>query len=195
MNYFPWFKKHGQISWQAKYAQTIVCSVLNRLIITNVFLATGFPVPYIGILTDKGSFSSTISPILDYKYHKNIISLNELPKPGSSNCLELSRYYFTVNSWPGFLPYYENNEIIFLYPNAKNLGVKYSITQRSHRKIQKSILPMAYRFEISNTRLGNHIWVMGGSFCGGLKGPFFQTSEIRFLQSPNLPNKYSKKLS
>ena len=158
------------------------------------FLVAGFPVPYIGILTDKGSFTSTISPILDYKYQRNIITLNKLPTPGFGKCVELfDSQYSPV--WPRLLPYYENNEIIFLYPNAKNLGVKYSITQRSHRKIQKSILPMAYRFEISNTRLGNHIWVLGDSFCGGLKGPFFQTSEIGFLQSPNLPNKYSKKLS
>ena len=71
----------------------------------------------------------------------------------------------SLNLWPGLLPYYENNEIIFLYPNAKNLAVKYSITQRSHRKIQKSILPMSYTFEVSNTRLGNHIWIMGGRFC------------------------------
>ena len=42
--------------------------------------------PYIGILTFEGSFSSTISPILDFRYHKNIISLNKLPTPGFANC-------------------------------------------------------------------------------------------------------------
>ena len=98
------------------------------LIITNFFLVTGFPVPYIGILTFEGSFSSTISPILDFRYHKNIISLNKLPSPGFANCPYETYGHFDL--WSGLLPYYENNTIIFLYPNnAKNLAVKYSITQ------------------------------------------------------------------
>ena len=132
------------------------------------FLVAGFPVPYIGILTDKGSFSTIISPTLDHKYHKNIISLNELQTPGlNNNCFEQSWIggVYSQYLWPGLLSYYETNEIIFLYTNAKNLAVKYRITQRSHGKIQKSILPMGYRSEISSTRLGNHIWIMGGPFC------------------------------
>ena len=95
-----------------------------------------------------------------------MITLNKLPTPGFAKCVELSNslnFYKAIR--PGLLPYYENNEIIFLYPNAKNLAVKYSITQRSHRKIQRSILPMDYRFEVSHTRLGNHVWIMGGQFC------------------------------
>ena len=99
------------------------------LFITNFFLATGFPVPYIGILTFEGSFSSTISPILDFRYHKNIITLNKLPTPGFAIC-PIDEDIVQVDLWSGLLPYYENNTIIFLYPNnAKNLAVKYSITQ------------------------------------------------------------------
>ena len=100
------------------------------LIITNFFLVTGFPVPYIGILTFEGSFSSTISPILDFRYHKNIISLNKLPTPGFAHCSDEYMNYNTQDFSIGLLLYYENNKIIFLYPNnAKNLAVKYSITQ------------------------------------------------------------------
>ena len=154
-------------AWQLPYdCLTTVDALITKTEeeITHFFLVAGFPVPYIGILTDKGSFSSTVSPILDYKYHKNIIRLNKLPTPGLASCGSGSGYY-SQYLWPGFLPYYENNEIIFLYTNAKNLAVKYRITQRSHRKIQKSVLPMSYRFEVSHTRLGNHIWIMGGPFC------------------------------
>ena len=86
-----------------------------------------------GILTFEGSFSSTISPILDFRYHKNIISLNKLPTPGFANCRHFGQEKALDGQkdlWSGLLPYYENNTIIFLYPNnAKNLAVKYSITQ------------------------------------------------------------------
>ena len=85
-----------------------------------------------GILTFEGSFSSTISPILDLRYHKNIISLNKLPTPGFANCPSVENGGTIVQEdlWSGLLPYYENNTIIFLYPNnAKNLAVKYRITQ------------------------------------------------------------------
>ena len=164
--------------------------------ITYFFLVAGFPVPYIGILTEKGSFSSTLSPILDYKYHKNVITLNELPTPGFAECVELANSQYLL---PELLPYYENNKIIFLYPNAKNLAVKYSINQRSHRKIQKSILPMGYRFEISNTRLGNHIWIMGGPFCDGINA--FHTTMLwsmkkeKWFFGPKMPQEYSQSQS
>ena len=165
-------------------------------IITYFFLVAGFPVPYIGILTDKGSFSSTISPILDYKYHKNIIRLNKLPTPGLASCGSGSGYY-SQYLWPGFLPYYENNEIIFLYPNAKNLAVKYSITQRSQQKIQKSLLPMGYTFEISNTRLGNHIWIMGGPFClqdcGAFPSMLWSIKKEKWFFGPKMPQEYSQR--
>ena len=83
-----------------------------------------------GILTFEGSFSSTISPILDLRYHKNTISLNKLPTPGFANCPYVENFIVQEDLWSGLLPYYENNTIIFLYPNnAKNLAVKYSITQ------------------------------------------------------------------
>ena len=162
------------------------------------FLVAGFPVPYIGILTDKGSISSTISPILDYKYHKNIISLKKLPTPGSgSDCVELSGYH-SHYLWPGLVPYYENNEIIFLYPNANNLAVKYSITQSSHRKIQKSSLPMGYTFEISNTRLGNHIWIMGGPFCfhdcSAFPSMLWSIKKEKWYFGPKLPQEYSQRM-
>ena len=170
--------------------------------ITYFVLVAGFPVPYIGILTEKGSFSSTISPILDYKYHKNIISLNKLPTPGFANCAEFHSYgYYSHYLWPGLFPYYENNEIIFLYPNAKNLAVKYSITQRSHRIIQKSSLPMGYSFEVSNTRLGNHIWIMGGPFCDGFYAcsnafhtMLWSIKKEKWVFGPKMPQEYSQRM-
>ena len=76
-------------AWQLPYdCLTTVDALITKTEeeITHFFLVAGFPVPYIGILTDKGSFSSTISPILDYKYHKNIISLNKLPKHRLASC-------------------------------------------------------------------------------------------------------------
>ena len=128
--------------------------------------------------------------------------MNKLPTPGLANCVNNygnGEQYF----WPGLLTYYENNEIIFLYPDAKNLAVKYSITQRSHRKIQKSILPMAYRFEVSNTRLGNHIWVMGGQSCNlsGNLGIYaynvfytmlWSIKKEKWFFGPKMPQEYSQ---
>ena len=121
-----------------------------------------------------------------------MISLNELPTPRNVDC---SSGFISTVTWPGLLPYYENNEIIFLYPyKSKNLAVKYSITQRSHRKIQKSILPMGQKFEISNTRLGNHIWIMGGPFCledcSSYPSMLWSIKKEKWFFGPQMPQEY-----
>ena len=91
------------------------------------FLVIGFPVPYIGILTDEGFLASTISPILDFKYHNKVIELKKLPTPGfSDGC---GHNYWLSKSYGHIIPLYHKDEIIFLYANAKSLAVRYNITQ------------------------------------------------------------------
>ena len=123
-----------------------------------------------------------------------------MPTPGLGNCANGQNVFTSQNLWPRLLPYYENNEIIFLYQNAKNLAVKYSITQRSHRNIRKSILPMGYNFEISNTRLGNHIWIMGGQSCDGIytynafHTMLWSIKKEKWFFGPKMPQKYSQRM-
>ena len=44
-------------------------------------IAIGFPIPYFGILTNKGSLFKVMSPLLDLKYNDNITEDFKLPPP------------------------------------------------------------------------------------------------------------------
>ena len=64
---------------------------------------------------------------------------------------------------------------------------------------------MAYRFEVSNTRLGNHIWVMGGQSCNlsGNLGIYaynvfytmlWSIKKEKWFFGPKMPQEYSQSI-
>ena len=58
---------------------------------------------------------------------------------------------------------------------------------------------MGYNFEISNTRLGNHIWIMGGQSCDGIytynafHTMLWSIKKEKWFFGPKMPQEYSQR--
>ena len=57
---------------------------------------------------------------------------------------------------------------------------------------------MGYTHEISNTRLGNHIWIMGGPFClqncGAFHSMLWSIKKEKWFFGPKMPQEYSERM-
>ena len=104
--------------------------------------------PYVGILSEKRSFSTTITPILDLKFDQTITSL-DLPAIGchnSNSSLEAGSGWagstgigsgWTVNHG-NVIAYPDKNEIFFLYPSNKKSTIQFDIQNDKHSVIKNS---------------------------------------------------------
>ena len=97
--------------------------------------------PYVGILTEKQSFSTTITPMLDFKFDQTIISL-DLPAFGCHN----SDYGTFFDGWGygwtvehgNVIAYPDKNEIFFLYPSNKKSTIQFDVQNDKHSVIKNS---------------------------------------------------------
>ena len=108
--------------------------------------------PFVGILTSRGSFSSVIPPFLDQKSPINIswklpygIDNVDWMKTGSE-----------------IFAYHDKNEIIFLYTDAKQRAVKFNIDTSSHRKISNSVIYKIWAHYPVGIRINHFFWTFGG---------------------------------
>ena len=60
-------------------------------------------------------------------------------------------------------PYYEQNEIIFLYIDGQKNAVKYNIIENYHRIIKKSATDKIWALHPTGIRVANYFWLFGGS--------------------------------
>ena len=120
----------------------------------NYFLsiAIGFPIPYFGVVTMKGSLFNLMSPLLDLKYNENITEDFKLPFPKRTPSFQSWIYGGLCH--PNIVPYFEKDSVIFLYLDSKSKAVTYDVTNGKHRKILGSVSPNLYNYDMLHVRLG-----------------------------------------
>ena len=104
--------------------------------------------PYVGILSEKRSFSTTITPMLDLKFDQTITSL-DLQDFGCHN----SNSSFQAGSgWAGsigigsgwtvkhanVIACPDKNEIFFLFPYEKKSSIQFDVQNDKHSVIRNS---------------------------------------------------------
>ena len=105
-------------------------------------IAIGFPIPYFGILTNKGSLFKVMSPLLDLKYNDNITEDFKLPPPtrvAVNSGLASEMFPYNIN----IVPYVDKETFVFLYLDSKTKAVIYDMTNGIHKKIKRSVSPKA----------------------------------------------------
>ena len=111
----------------------------------------GFPIPYIGFLSNDGYLFVLTSPILLPKYtNEKKLSLKKLPKSG-------------LLGYGVIYAYNEKNELVFLYSDGKHNAVKYDIEKDIHRQIKSSKSIDVCGSDQNGIRMGKYLWIMGGS--------------------------------
>ena len=114
----------------------------------------GFPVPYVGILSEKGSFSTTITPMLDLKYDQAITSF-DLGVIGCNDYGKNNATSFGGSAWAGMnnlgsgwaedkaniIICPDKNEIFFLYPAKNKPGIQFDIQNDKDSVLKKSDKP------------------------------------------------------
>ena len=98
--------------------------------------------PYVGILTEKSSFSTTITPMLDLKFDKTVTSLN-LPATGKCVPIHGSGYGRGLgNDWVGgnvnIIAYPDKTEIFFLYLNSTKRPTRLDVQNDKHSILKYS---------------------------------------------------------
>ena len=123
--------------------------------------------PFVGILTRTGSFSSIIPPFFDQTSSAYAISwkLPQLPHGYGIEDLGPLPFYRVLQGYTAgceIFPYHDKNELIFLFSDAKNKAVKFNIDKSIHRKISNSITPNVWAHYPVGIRINNFFWIFGG---------------------------------
>ena len=125
-------------------------------------IAIGFPIPYFGIVTMKGSLFKVVSPLIDLKYNENITENFKFPSPK-----RFPRGFLTELCNPNILPYFDKETLVLLYLDSKSKAVRYDVTNGNHRTIMGSVSPNEHAGTFLHVRLG--------------KGSFFSENIIFLL--------------
>ena len=123
-------------------------------------IAIGFPIPYFGIVTMKGSLFKVVSPLIDLKYNGNITENFKFPSPKRHG-------FFAEFCNPKIVPYFDKETLVLLYLDSKLKAVTYDVTNGNHRTIMGSVSPNEHAGTFLHARLG--------------KGSFFSENIIFLL--------------
>ena len=90
--------------------------------------------PYVGILSEKRSFSTTITPMLDLKFDQTITSLDlqDISCHNNNSTQDWKVNRGNVIVCP------DKNEIFFLYPYKKKSSIQFDVQNDKHSFIRNS---------------------------------------------------------
>ena len=90
--------------------------------------------PYVGILSEKRSFSTTITPMLDLKFDQTITSLDlqDISCHNNNSTQDWKVNRGNVIVCP------DKNEIFFLYPDKNEPAIQFDIQNDRHSVLKKS---------------------------------------------------------